>query len=97
MPAGLRPVGKFQNAKRTTALVAFCRDRLGGPARRTFSLILWIAYRDIVEHFLLPDLEAANLGNDLWFLRDGAPAHTALETRQFLVELVERKNNRSFC
>ena len=44
------------------------------------------AYRYVVEHFLLPDLEAANLRNDLWFLRDGAPAHTALETRQFLVE-----------
>lgn len=86
--AGTRPdipaAGQHQNAERTTVLAAFSRDWLGGPYFFP-GTVTAAAYRDMLQHFLLPDLEAANVG-DVWFLQDGAPAHTAFETREFLLD-----------
>ena len=77
------PAGMFQNAQRTTVLSALCRDWLGGPYFFP-GTVTAASYCDILENFLLPDLAAANVGN-LLFMQDGAPAHTALVTRDFLV------------
>lgn len=78
------PAGRHQNAQRTTVLAAFCGNWLGGPYFFP-GTVTAAAYRDTLQNFMLPDLAAANAG-DVWFLQDGAPAHTALETRNFLLE-----------
>ena len=66
--------GVHQNAQRTTVLAAFCGNWLGGPYFFP-GTVTAASYRDTVENFLLPDLHAAGL-HDVWFLQDGAPAHT---------------------
>lgn len=81
----LPPAGTYQNAQRTTVLAAICRDWLGGPYFFP-TTVTAASYCDTLEHFLLPDLAAANVGN-LWFMQDGAPAHTALVTRDFLTNV----------
>lgn len=78
------PAGMYQSAKRTTVLAAVARNWLGGPYFFPRNVDA-TSYRDVLEMFLLPDLRAANLG-DVWFLQDGAPAHTAAMVRDFLVE-----------
>lgn len=79
------PAGVFQNAQRTTVLAAVSRNWLGGPYF-FHGTVTAASYCDILEHFLLPDLAAANVDN-LWFMQDGAPAHTALATRNFLINV----------
>lgn len=80
----IQPAGKHQNAQRTTVLAALSRNWLGGPYF-FHGTVTADAYREVLREFLLPDLEAANV-NDVFFMQDGAPAHTAVETRQFLID-----------
>ena len=76
------PAEVRQDAQRATVLAAVSRDWLGGPYFFPGTVNSG-AYQDALELFLIPDLHAAGIRN-VWFVQDGATAHTSVSTRQFL-------------
>jgi hypothetical protein len=74
----------IQSAKQLTIWGGMSRNHLFGPYFFP-STVTGDSYRAIISEMFIPDiLQKVGSINDLWFQQDGAPAHTANDTKAFL-------------
>lgn len=75
-----------QNAGKVTVWAAISSAHVFGPYFFPGN-VTGDEYRAIIENFFIPDLQQqfnANEFNQVWFMQDGAPAHTAAATQTLL-------------
>lgn len=82
-------VEQRQGASSITVWGAMTTEYLFGPYFFP-STVTGAAYRAVISELFLPDLIVkCGSADHFWFMQDGAPAHTAAETKELLAELFQ--------